>query len=258
MKNRAFIALSLSVLGAGCQKKAEGQTVAVVNDDEITASELNGELATVNAPANADKKQLTNQVLQSLIDRRLLTEQARDAGIDRSPEFIARQRRANDELLIGMLASRQADTGKLPTESEIAQFQAKQPQIFANREVWKLDQVHYENPKDPAVQAQIAQAKTLDSLIAVLTTAGIPVQRGTNKILTSAIPADITRSGALPAGEPSSFRQWPLGASAITSREPTPLTGAGARVEAVNLIRRQNSADFSTAQGTAQDGQDRI
>lgn len=243
MQKRTLVALILLASCTACQKKAEGQTVAVVNDEEITASELNAELANANIPEGADKKAVTNRILQGLIDRRLLAEQARKDGIDRSPDFIARERRMREELLIGMMANRTLDTSKLPTDAEISAFQAKQPQAFANREVWKLEQLQYDTPQDKGVQDRIIATKTLEQLAAVLSAAGIPFQRASNQLVTSAIPSELyPQLTRLQPGEPFIV---PAGAksvaSSIVSREPAPLVGPNARTEAVNAIRRQNS-----------------
>jgi peptidyl-prolyl cis-trans isomerase C len=243
MHKQLLLGLTLAVALSGCQKKAEGQTVAVVNKDEITSSEINGELANAKLPPDVDKKEATNRILQSLIDRRLLAEQARQDGIDQSPEFIARQRRMNDELLIGMLASRQMDSSKLPTDAEITAFQNKYPQAFAKREIWKLDQIQYQTPTDPAVKAKILQTKTMDQLIGVLTAARVPFQRASNQIASNVIPPDMyPRLAALAAGEPFIVPNGATSvASSIVGRDPAPLTGPQARTEAVNLLRRQQS-----------------
>nr|WP_314445832.1 EpsD family peptidyl-prolyl cis-trans isomerase [uncultured Sphingomonas sp.] len=245
MSKRTLVALLLLATCTACQKKAEGQTVALVNGEEITASELNAELANANIPEGADKKAATNRILQGLVDRRLLAEQARKDGIDRSPDYIARQRRMNEELLIGMLANRTLDTSKLPSEAEIAAFQAKQPQAFAQREVWKLEQVQYETPRDKAVLDRILATRSLEQLIGVLTAARIPFQRANNQLVTSAIPGELyPQLARLAPGEPFIV---PAGnrsvASVIASREPAPLAGPAARTEAVNAIRRQNSTN---------------
>jgi len=243
MHKQLLLGLSIAIACAGCQKKAEGQTIAVVNKEEITSSELNGELANAKLPADVDKKEATNRILQGLIDRRLLAAQARQDGVDRSPEFITRQRRMNEDLLIGMLASRQMDSSKLPSDPEIAAYQAKYPQAFAKREVWKLDQLQYQTPTDPAIKAKIVATKTLDELIAVLTASGVPFQRGSNQIASSVIPPDMyPRLAALNGTEPFIVPNGPLSiASSIVSRQPAPLVGPQARTEAVNMMRRQQS-----------------
>lgn len=246
MHKRTLVAMSVLALCSACNKKAEGQTVAVVNGEEITASELNAELANANVQGTADKKLVTNRILQGLIDRRLLAEQARKDGVDRSAEFISRQRKLNEELLIGMLANRSLETSKLPTDAEIAAFQAKNPQAFSNRETWKLEQLQYDTPSDKAVLDQIAATKSLEQLASVLTAARIPFQRASNQLITSAIPAELyPQLAKLAPGEPFIV---PAGgksvASSIASKTPAPVDAATARTEAVNAMRRQNSTNL--------------
>ena len=241
MHKQLIFGLAMIVASSGCEKKAEGQSVAIVNNEEITASELNAELANAKIPAGMDQKAARGRVLQTLIDRRLITQEARKDKIDQSPEFINRQRRLNDDLLIGIFANRQLDTVKLPAEAEIAAFEAKQPQVFAKREVWKLGQLQYETPKDEAIINKIRQTKSLDQLAGLLTANGIPFQRGNNQLITSAVPVEMyPRLAALAPGEPFIVPNGGRSvASSITSREPAPLIDAPARTEAVNIIRRQ-------------------
>src|SRR4051812_49548010 len=102
MRRAMLAALMASALVVtGCGKKATGQTVAVVNGEEISQGELNAELQAANVPASADRKQVTAQLLQRIIDRKLLAQAAVKDGIDKTPEYISRQRRMNEELLIG-------------------------------------------------------------------------------------------------------------------------------------------------------------
>lgn len=246
MHLRLLCGISLLFLCSACDKKAEGQTIAVVNNEEITASELNAELAGANLPNDVDKAQARSRALQGLVDRRLLAGQAREDGLDRTPEFISRQRRITEDLLIGMLGNRQMDASKLPADAEIAAIQTKQPQSFANREIWGLEQLQYETPRSAAVAAKILQTKTLDDVARVLTESGVQFQRGRNQLNTSLIPADMyPRLVALAPGEPFIVPNGARSvASVIVAREPAPLVGLPARTEAVNLIRRQSGTQL--------------
>lgn len=246
MRNHLILATSLALIASGCDRKAEGQTVAVVNGEEITASELNAELANANLPPDADKKQVTARVLQTMIDRRLLAQQAREENLDKSPEFLSRQRRLTEDLLIGMLAQRQMNTAQLPAAAEIAQMEASRPQMFGQREIWSLEQLQYPTPTDAGLQQRIGATKSLEDLAAILSKAGVSFQRGRNRIDTSVVPTDMYRRIlALPKGEPFIV---PAGgrsvASVIVEREPAPRTGAEARPVAVAAIRRENGAKF--------------
>ena len=246
MRAKLVFAVGLAIIMAACDKKAEGQTVAIVNGEEITAAELNAELASANLPANIDKDQARNRILQAMIDRRLLAQHAREEGLDKSPEFLNRQRRMTEDLLISMLAARQINTAQLPSADEIARFQAGHPGMFARREQWNLEQIRFPMPTDEKVRERIAATKTLGELAQVLTQSGIAFSRGTNRLDTALIPQQLYgQLATLPPGEPFII---PVGnqavASAVVSREPAVLQGEEARPQAVAAIRREQGAKF--------------
>jgi peptidyl-prolyl cis-trans isomerase C len=232
------------ILLSGCQRKAEGQTVAVVNGQEITLPELNFALSQAKVPDGADKTAVRSQLLQQLVDRKLLVEQARSEGIDKTPDFLNRQRQAEDQLLLTMLAARRLNTTQLPSDREVNAFIASHPGMFANRETWDLDQVQYLTPKDPGIAAEIQKTKTIDQLIAVLQSHKIEIKRQKNRLDTAIVPPDLySKLSALSQGEPFVV---PVGdrsvASAVVGREPNPLTGDQAKPAAVAMMRKQQTA----------------
>jgi EpsD family peptidyl-prolyl cis-trans isomerase len=232
------------VLVSGCQRKAEGQTVAVVNGKEITVPELNFALNQAKVPQSADKTVVRTQLLQQLVDRRLLADQARSEGIDKTPEFLNRQRQAEEQLLISMLAARRMNTAQLPSDREVQAFIASHPGMFANRETWNLDQVQYVTPKDQAVIAEIQKTKGIDAIIAVLQSHNLAFKRQKNRLDTATVPSNLySQISTLPTGEPFVV---PVGdrsvASAVMSREPNPFTGDEAKPAAVALMRKQQTA----------------
>ncbi len=244
MHSKTIIAVSLALVICGCNKKAEGQTVAIVNGEEITAAELNAELAGTKIPEGMDKDQARNRVLQQMIDRRLVAQQAKKDGIDKSPDFLNRQRRMNEDLLINMFAARQIDTTRLPSDPEIARFQASRPEMFAKREQWNLDQIRFTMPTDPAVKAKLAAAHSLDEVAKALTDAGVTFDRQKNRLDTAVVPHDLY--GRIETASPSEPFIVPVGnlaiASVITSREPAAISGDQARPIAVAAMRRTDAA----------------
>jgi EpsD family peptidyl-prolyl cis-trans isomerase len=235
-QRRILISLAVVLALSSCNRKAEGQTVAVVNDQEITASELNAELANNQNVANApDAKQARAAVLQRLIDRKLLVQQAQKDGLDKSPEFLNQQRRLNDELLLNMLITRQLNTSQVPSPEEIKRFEAARPETFAKRETWTLSQVIYPLPKDQAVTNKLAAAKTMPEVEQILTSSGIQFRRDTKKIDTAVFPHQIYAQidNLKPGGQAV--------ASVITAREPNPLTPEQARAAALNGMKREQA-----------------
>ena len=244
MKYAIIAAIAVGVVVSGCQRKAEGQTVAVVNGEEITVPDLNFALDMAKVPEGADKTIVRNQILQQLVDRRLLAEQARKDGIDKSPEFLNRERRADEDLLISMLADRRLNAAQLPSDREIQTFIAGHPGMFANREAWDLDQVQFPAPTDPGIKNELRGTKTLDQLIAVLQAHKIAFKRQKNRLDTAVVPLEIyTRLNGLAPGEPFSL---PVGngivSSAIVGREPHPLAGDQAKPLAVQAMRKAQTA----------------
>jgi EpsD family peptidyl-prolyl cis-trans isomerase len=253
VRSKIVLAIGLALMASACNKKAEGQTVAIVNGEEITATELNAELANANLPQGVDKNEARARVLQTMIERRLLAQQARTDGLDKSPEFLNRQRRMTEDLLIRMLATRQIDTAQLPSNSEIARFQASRPWMFEKRELWNLDQLRFPTPTDAATKMKLDQAKTLDEVAKVLTDAGIQFARQKNRLDTAVIPQNIYgQLATAPGGEPFII---PVGnqavASVIVSSEPAPLTGDRARPIAVAAMRREQAAKLMQNRLTA-------
>jgi EpsD family peptidyl-prolyl cis-trans isomerase len=241
MGQRIVLAMVLACSLAACEKKPGGQTVAVVNNEEITAADLNAELNNMNASAADASKDARAQALERLIDRRLLAQQAKADGIDKSPEFLNQERRQTDTLLISMLMERQAKTEQVPSADQIVKFEASHPGMFDKREIWTLDTINYPLPKDPAVTAKIAAAKSLDEVAQALTAAGIQFTKATRQFDTAVLPANIYAQLAnLRPGEPF-IAPGPdrAVASVITDRKPAPLSADQSRQLALTQMRRE-------------------
>jgi len=241
MGQRIVLAIGLACLLMSCDKKPGGQTVAVVNNEEITAADLNAELSNSNiSPGNATKEARA-QALERLVDRRLLAQQAKADGIDKSPDFLNQLRRGTEDLLINMLISRQANTQEVPSAAEIAKFEASRPNLFAKHEIWTLDQISYPLPKDSAVTAKIAAAKTLDEVAQALTAGGIQYTKATKQFDSGLIPASYySRIETLSPGEPFIVPGPDRAvASVITARQPAPIPPDQARQLALSQMKRE-------------------
>lgn len=242
MGQRILLTIIIAFIVSSCERKAEGQTVAIVNNQEITAADLNAELASGNATATGTTKEVRAQALQKLIDRSLLAQQAKSDGLDKSPEYLNQQRRMNEDLLINMLVSRHMNTAQIPSPDEINRYEAGRPEVFSNREVWTLQQILYPLPKDAALTAKLAAAKTLDEIAQILTASGVQFTRDTKQIDTAIFPHNLyTQIAALKDGEPFIAPGSDKAvASVITARQPAPpIAGDQARQLALSAMRRE-------------------
>lgn len=239
----AYVSLVAALLvTSGCGKKATGQVVAVVNGDEITLDELNAELSSVNLPPSADKKLAMRQLLQQVVDRRLLAQTAKEQGLDRDPAYIMQQRRANEDLLVRMYAKKSADTIPVPTAAEIDKYIAGHPMVFGSRTRYKLDQIRFEMPADPSRLKSLEADHSMDAIIASLNSMGIKFQRGGSALDSGSVaPAALKQVTSLPPGEPfitPAGRQ--IAVSVITGTEPLPVPDAQIRPLAVQALRNDS------------------
>ena len=241
--------VSLGVALAGCSKKPTDQVVAIVNGEEISLPELNAELGTAQVPAGVDKKLIQQQLLQRLVDRRLLAQAAKETGLDRDPSFIVEQRRANEALLVEKLAKRTNDSIPVPTAAEIDKFMAGNPSLFAGRQIYGVDQIAFATPADPTRLSALEPAKTQAEVIAVLQKLGIQFQRANRAVDSASVPPEqMQKILSLPKGEPFVVpSNGQVTVNVITGSKAEPLPSADARAAAVRVLRAQSLSKLGEA-----------
>lgn len=198
MTNSSRMAAGLLALAmlAACDKAPEGQVVAVVNGKEITMQELNTELGNAEMPEGAAQDEMRNAALDNVVNRRLLAEVARESGIDSSPEYVMRKRQLEEALLVQMLAQQTSRDLKQPTAAEIGEFVSSNPQMFANRTFYAVDQVRFQTPANNSYIAALEPAKSMAEVVAALNRLGIRFERGNVQIDSASLPADMYRQVA--------------------------------------------------------------
>jgi len=254
-------AVTLALLTSACsffEKKPGGQVVAVVNGEEITQQDLNAELGNAQIPSGADRNRILAQVLQRVIDRKLLVQRAKEQGLDKSPDYLGQLRRMQDELAISMLSSNASKSIPLPDQAAIDAFIASHPAAFSERKRYTLDQIAIPQSTDRAVLEKLTPAHTLEQVATILTGAGIKFTRGPATFDTALAPPQLAqRIATLPPGEPFVV---PINGrflvNSVKSSEPVPMNAEDAKPAALELMRQQslNSAiqkQLSDARGKA-------
>ncbi|MBW8910542.1 MAG: SurA N-terminal domain-containing protein, partial [Sphingomonas sp.] len=192
-----------ALLLAGCHKEPKGQIVAIVNGDEISMQELNAELQGVRIPDNVDRKALRKDILQRLVDRKLIVQKAKEQGLDKTPDYISQTRRLEENVLVTMLGQKIAQTVPMPDDRDINQYMSENPSLFGQRQRLLLDQLQFDSPKDVKRLLALRDAHTLDAVAAGLQQLGITFTRGKGVIDTGRLdPQLMKKINELPAGEP--------------------------------------------------------
>lgn len=245
-----IVLLASAVSVAGCKRSATGQVVAVVNGEEVSLSELNGELQRAGNTGGANKQTVQAAALQSLIDRKLLVQQAKDRGIDKDPEYLQAQRRMNDELMISMLGKQVTKNVPVPTAADVQSYISSHPEMFAGRTVYALDQIVFPAPQNLAQLKSLEKDHTLEDVANSLTQMGIKFARRKGTLDTAAAPAGLVKQiNALPGGEPFVLgAQGQVIVSVVADKRVQPLDGDSANQLATQAIRRDAVQDIAQKQ----------
>jgi peptidyl-prolyl cis-trans isomerase C len=250
MKNASRMSLVAAVgllALAGCNRDApSGQVVATVDGEEVTIQEINGEIQAANPPADANREQLQRQALQRVIDRKLLVKAAKDKGIDRTPEYLAKVRRGEETLLAQTYAQQQLTTVPVPSAAELSKFMSDNASMFGQRQLLSLDQIRFAPPRDLKSLAALDKDKTMDQVAAHLTQLGIKFERVPETLDTGAVPPQLMQAiEKLPAGEPFVIpSQGAITVNVITGRKPVATDASAARAGAVRAFRQQKFGEI--------------
>lgn len=219
----AFIVATLFFLQA-CNGEPTGQVVAIVNGEEITQAELNAAISELPAAIPGDKEAVRRQVLQQMIDRRLMAQVAKEEEFDRNPAFLTKERRLREELLVQMYGQRQAEAVRVPDSAAVKKYLAENPGKFSERANYIVDQIVFELPSDEKVLKALEADKTLADVENTLNRFNVEFVRGPNSLDTINVPTPILKQIlALPAGEPFVIPgQGRVSVSVITGRQPVP------------------------------------
>ncbi len=153
--------------GAGGQAKS-GQTIARVNGDDITIGQLNYELQRANIKAD-QQDAVAKQMMQGLIDRQLVTQAALDAKLDRNPRVLQAIENAKAMVLAQAYLQSKAAAVAKPSDTEVAEYYGKHPDLFANRKVYLMDELSLSADAYSKELNDVANAaKSLDEITAWL------------------------------------------------------------------------------------------
>jgi EpsD family peptidyl-prolyl cis-trans isomerase len=193
-------------------------------------------------PPGGDEDAIRRQILQQIIDRRLMAQVAKEEGFDRNPEFLTRARRLEEELLVLMYSQKAAETVRVPDAATVNKYLADNPRKFSERAAYLVDQIVFDFPNDQKVLEALEADKTLADVERTLGRFEINYSRGSNSLDSASVPAPVlTQILALPAGEPFVIpAQGRVTVSVITGRQPVPTTEQEAAPLAAQEMRQES------------------
>ena len=197
---------------AGCgesKNKPASQTAAKVNGDEVTVHQINTELqraAGGSIPAGANTEAASKRILEGLIDQALLVQQAKEAKLDRDPQVLQQLESSRRQILAQAYIDRQAAASP-PTQEEIKEFYAKNPDLFDRRRVYAFREFLFERARfSEEVRNQLNSAKSPADIARVLNVAGIRYRETNSTRPAEALPIEaLPRIAQLAKGDSIAF-----------------------------------------------------
>ncbi len=237
----ALAALSLTA----CDKEATGQVAAVVNGEEITLQEINAELGSTPIPEGIDKKVVQQAALQRIVERRLLAQAARDDELDKTPDYLLRERQLRDALLVQLMGQRAERALKVPGEQEIDKFIAENPVMFGERKILAVDRIQFAMPKNLDQLKSLEDDHSMEAVAGRLKQMGIEFNRDATQIDSAALGQQrLQQIRALPAGEPFVIPENGIvTVGVVTGERAEPVPAANARPLAVQALRNKQLSE---------------
>ncbi|PTQ80221.1 EpsD family peptidyl-prolyl cis-trans isomerase [Nitrosomonas ureae] len=133
-------ALTLTACDKEPNTKKSGQSIVSVNGSEITMLQLNDEIRRSNIRAD-QYESAREQLLESLIARQLIVDEAIRNKLDRTPEVMQARERANAQVIAQAYLQGIISKIAKPSKAEIEDYFQKNPELFAQRKQFDLTTV---------------------------------------------------------------------------------------------------------------------
>lgn len=209
LKTSAVIIISALALSA-CgerppEKKAATQVVAKVNGSEISVHQINFVLQRMPSISQTQAEAAKRQVLESLVDQELAVQQAQETKLERTPEVMQALEAARREVLSRAFLEQAASVKTKPTAEEVKKYYAEHPELFANRKIYRLDEVVFAGTPEALanVKDQLAKGRTSAEIATSLKAAGVEVGGGVSVKPAEQLPLELLpRLAAARDGQP--------------------------------------------------------
>jgi peptidyl-prolyl cis-trans isomerase C len=230
-------------------KAPTGQVVATVDGKEITLLEMRSEMNRLGIVDPNAQKAAQRAVVSELVNRRVIANAARKQGLDKTPDFAVQKQQVEDNLLIAALEKKLVDAIPAPTPDEAQRFIAANPNLFADRKIFMMDQLNLAKPGPDTLKA-LTPLHQLDDVEKVLTEQKIAYQKASPKVDALTLDPHLLSSIlALPDHEVFIVPNGSgITVSQIKSVTVEPLTGDAATAFAIKALAAQRRSEAVSKQ----------
>ena len=173
---KLVLPLMVAALVAGCgdkkeeaatDEKAPTQVAAKVNGTELTVHQVNYALQRIPNLDAEKSKAASLQVVRNLVEQEVLVQKALADKLDRDPMVVQALDAARRQLLAEAYMSRKLGTPAEPTDAEVLAYFDANPDLFAKRKIYRLQEISIKAPQDKheAIRAQLVASRTLNDFV---------------------------------------------------------------------------------------------
>lgn len=178
-------------LSACSKEKGGGQSLARVNGEDITMLQVNDELAHANVPAN-QQQDASKKILESLIDRQVIIDEAMREKIDRSPSVLQAIERSKANIIQQAYLEKVVSKVEKPTTAEMSDYFHKHPEIFGNGKLYHMNSLLIAGKDmDDKLKAEITSAKSLEEIATWMISHNVHFARGVASRTTMNMPPEM-------------------------------------------------------------------
>lgn len=157
--------------GGNAKEGAPASQVAVkVNDGELSIHQVNEQLARLPTVPAAQQDQARKRVVESLVDQELLVQKASEKKLDRDPDVLAALEQSRAQILASAYLQKTLASQSRPSEEMVRKYYADNPAMFAQRRVFRLQELSTDLPSGRVAElrAAVSAAKSLSEVAAWL------------------------------------------------------------------------------------------
>ncbi len=194
------LGLGVVLLLAGCLGKDKtpagadaSQIVAQVNDSEISIHQVEAMLAAQPGIAEQLGANGPRRALDSLIDQELAAQEARQAGLDKSPRVLQAMELAKREVLARAYQDQLAEKAVMPDTEAVNRYYDAHPELFAKRRQYSLQETLVKVPADKIAELKdkVEKLASADAVNALVNESGLTHSRRNSVQWAEGLPMDL-------------------------------------------------------------------
>jgi EpsD family peptidyl-prolyl cis-trans isomerase len=188
------VAMMIVACGKEDGTKTATQVAAKVNQEEITVHQLNNAMAQFRNLNPEQQKAATRQVLERMIDQELLVQKAIEKKLDREPRVMQSIEASRRQILSQSYVEQLSAQAQRPSADEIRKFYGERPELFAERKIYRLQELAIPARAEITTQLleeQIRKAKSLNDVVAWLKSLNVPFSANSTVKAAEQLPLEV-------------------------------------------------------------------